>query len=95
MTGPDEVREKLKEIRATVLREISEALALLESEPSEQMRRDHEAMEILRGNLGAGPRPISLRLLIDGQWKAANSARIHHANDPADAILGTESEATS
>ena len=79
---------------------ISEALELIGAEPSEQMRRDHEAMGKLRrgselwfyeygeGLRGLEDIPLAERdaMLIQGKT---------FSHDPADAILGTESEGTS
>ena len=106
VTGLSEVREKLEEIAASIdgdkvhatgrLLRIAmlarEARALLESEHGEQMRKDHRAMEVLRGY------PWSLWSfkpssgLLYGASNGIRRFNVIAEADPADAILGTESE---
>ena len=111
--GSDAVREKLEEIKreATgrrvgqvekIAAHVSEALALLDSEPSEQVCRDHAAMEALRGYAATGARPL-LAFDDGGSWVltfagiqpvagrpdgvTTSVLRATWATDPADATL--------
>ena len=121
MDGLSEVREKLEAIkvatepttnlplkagRRIVHGLAREILALLEGEPSEQMRRDHEAMEKLRADRAGGAGP-SLVFDDSGSWtySFARPQPIAEkpdvittvvlavwAADPADAVLVTPTD---
>ena len=108
VTGLDEARERLEAIKVAtepatqlplmagrrIVHDLArEALALMESEQGEQMRRDHEAMEKLRelAQIGyATPSGLNLWSFDPGQIQLIGGRGSY--GDPTDAILGTESE---